>query len=125
MTRGRSAMLMLIACFLLAAPSRDQQSIESSENSKHSPVIGQSGSLIVWPHSPRQSRRATFSRFTQWRNRLKTVLKETKPKIIESCDFGSAILRGRLTISAAIELVDCHLPRAHLFAVDRSDRSNQ
>jgi hypothetical protein len=109
MTRGRSAMLMLITCILLVAPSGGPQSTESSDNSTHALITGHSGTLIVWPHSPRQSGRATFSRFTPWRNRLKTVLKETKPEIVESCDFGSAILPGRLVISEAIELVDCHL----------------
>jgi hypothetical protein len=108
MTCGRSAMLMLIACILLAAPSRSPQSNESSEKSTHPLISGQSGPLIIWPHSDQKPRRATFSRFSPWRYRLKTVLKETKPKIIEACDFGSLILRGRLFTSQAIELVDCH-----------------
>jgi hypothetical protein len=105
---GRSAMLTLIACFLLAAFSHGPQSTQLSESSEQPLVSGHAGLSTVCPHAPQRSRRATFSRFTPWRNRLKTVLKETELKIIEACNFGSSILRGRLITSDVVELVVCH-----------------
>jgi len=106
---GRSAILMLMACISLGAHTRGSQSPESSADPIHAVIAGHTGLSIDWPHSPRLAHGATLSRFTPWRNRLKTVLQETAPKLFEECDFGFAVLPYRLIISAAVERVSCPL----------------
>jgi hypothetical protein len=107
---GRSAMLMLIACLVLGAPSRGSQIIEVPAERLDSLIAGHSGASIDWPHSPRPSREATLAQFSPWKTRIKIVLGETKQRVTEECDLGPAMLSGRFFTSATVELPSCPLP---------------
>ena len=110
MTCGRSAMLMLTACILPAAHTRGSQMTGPAAISIHRLITGPSVPSIAWPNSPRWLGRATFSGFTPWRGRLKSVIEQAKPKMSEACEIGSANLPSQLIPTTAVDLVDCHSP---------------
>jgi hypothetical protein len=107
---GRSAMLVLIACTLLGASSRASQITDDSTERVHSVITGRTGTLMIWPDSSRPCRGATLSQFTPWKTRLKSVLEETKQRIVEECDLGPALISGHIFTSGTVELLSCPLP---------------
>ena len=118
MTCSRSAILMLTACIVLAAAAHTSQSTESPADKTQLFVSGHTGISIVGPHSSLLPRGATLSRFTPWRTRLKSVLPETDPKIVEECDCGSAFLPDRPITSALGEPASCPFTTRAPLAVD-------
>jgi hypothetical protein len=110
MTCRRSAILMLIACMLLGAPSHGSQVAGYPANRVYSLITGHVGASMVPPSSHQPARGATLSQFSPWKTRLKTVLEETKQRIIEERDLGLAIQSGHLFSSATVDLVCCPLP---------------
>lgn len=106
----RSAILTLIACILLGAPTRASQSAEFPADPIRPLISGHSSSSIVWCNSPRLPHGATFARFNAWKTRLKSVLKETNQKIIQECQFGPAILPDRLPSLVSADLFSCPSP---------------
>ena len=107
---GRSAMLTLIACMLVRAPSRGSQITELPAERLDTLIAGHSGTFIVWPDSHRPSRGATLSQFIPWKTRIKSVLEKTKPRFSEECDLGPAMLSGQFFTSGTVELLHCPLP---------------
>jgi hypothetical protein len=107
---GRSAMLMLIACIMLGASSHGSRITSNPAERVQYQMTAHAGTSTVWLQSPRLPRGATLSHFTPWKTRIKSVLEETKPRVIEECDLGPAILSGRFFSSATVELVRCPLP---------------
>jgi hypothetical protein len=109
MIRGRSAMLMLMACVLQVAPSRGSHFKNLLAKPVHSLIAVRSATSIGWPDSHRASRGATLSQFNPWKTRVKIVLVETKPRVNEECDLGPAILAGQNFDAGTFELVSCPL----------------
>ena len=104
---GRSAISMLFACILLAAPACVLQSSETKPERIHSLARVHSVHGIVWSQLSRLPHGATYSRFTPWRSRKKGVLQEVNPKINEDSSFGSPILPNRFITCAILEPVSC------------------
>jgi hypothetical protein len=104
---GRSAISMLFACSLFAAPTFNTHSTETRAERVHPLITAGTEPSIIQPQSPRSCLGATLARFTPWRTRLKSVLQETNPKIDEECSFGSAILPDRFITSATFEPASC------------------
>jgi hypothetical protein len=110
MTWARSALLMLIACMLLGPSSRGSEHTGYPADRAHSLMTGGSEALVGWldVHSP--SRRVTLSQFTPWKTRIKSVLEETKQRVIEEFDLGPIILSGQLFTSGSVDRTFCLLP---------------
>ncbi len=107
---GRSAVLTLIIYMLLGAPSRGAQISDDPAGRGRSHFAMHSGALTGWSDSPQQSRGATLSQFTPWKTRIKSVLEETKHRVIDECDLGPAMLSGQFFASRTDELPSCPLP---------------
>ena len=104
---GRSAISMLFACILLAAPACVLQSSETKPGANALAGSSALGDGIVWSQLSRLPQGATYSRFTPWRSQKKGVLQEVNPKINEDCSFGSPILPNRFITCAILEPVSC------------------
>jgi hypothetical protein len=104
---GRSAMLTLIACMVVGAPSRGSQITAFQADRLDSLIAGHFVPVIGWPDSSRLLRGATLSQFTPWKTRIKSVLEETKQRFTEECDLGPAMLSGRFFKSASFRLPSC------------------
>jgi hypothetical protein len=91
MFRGRSAILMLVMCLMLAPHSRglqagvmDQDRIDAGVSSYISPSSG-------WLTCHRLPRRAaTVSQFAPWKSRIKTVIEERVYEVVDESDLGPA-----------------------------------
>jgi hypothetical protein len=105
MTNSRSAALTLIACFAVCGPTRGSQITGSTVDRAVIVVSQHSGSETGLVRNDRTSRASTYSRFTPWRTRQKSVLKESDYEIVEERLFGRAILPCRLIMSARVDLV--------------------
>jgi len=104
MNQVRSAILMLIAGFLLGAPSRGSETASVRSDPILSRTVQSEKSAVVSGHSPLPARRATVSAFTPWKTRIKSVLGETYQRVIDETDFGPAIPPGQLLTSVMFEL---------------------
>ena len=65
---------------------------------------------MVWPDLPRPSRGRTLSQFTPWKSRIKSVLEETKQRLIEEYDLGPGIVFVELLSSGTLEPMSSPLP---------------
>jgi hypothetical protein len=83
----RSAIVVLIAGFLVASFAADTRAVKN--RSKHDP-IHVTGATHQRALSPSPSRPFSVSIQSQWRSRLKSVLDETDPRILEESDLGPA-----------------------------------
>ena len=110
MIDSRSAMLVLIACILVGAPSSGSTISDHSNDRAASRTTANLASYACGLHSSLPARPATLSRFTPWRTRIKSVLAETYQRIIDEGDLGVAILPGHLCSFATRELVSRPLP---------------
>ena len=119
MIRGRSAILMLIACVLLGGTSRGSQTSIAPTEQGRSGIDAASEALATFSHFHGSPRRAAFSPFSPWRTRLKSVLEQTKPRFLDDCDLGPVILSGQLFGWRAAELLSCptsHAPTSALLS---------
>ena len=101
----RSAISMLIAFILAAVSAHGASGTESSSAPVHPSVSKLS---IMGAHSSRTPCRAALSRFSPWRNRIKSVLPETYREINDESDFGSAILLDQVVTFMVAERASCH-----------------
>src|SRR5262245_9310716 len=102
----RSAMVILVACIFItpaARPSHIPESAPKTVIQVHS--IGEPKSLIGGLPLSRPCPSTSLATFTPWRHRLKTVLEETDPRIIEESDLGPAIPPSQLIPFLPFELV--------------------
>ena len=106
---GRTALLMLAACVLFkGAPSASQTSRFPADRT-HSVIVARSEPSSVCQCVGRPASGAVFSRFTPWKSRIKSVLEESNPKIIEEHDLGPAIVPSRCFILGTFLSVSCTL----------------
>ena len=110
MIDGRSAILTLIACILLGAPSHGSRITDNPAYRAPSMRAGNSGSPAFGWYSSAPPRAGTLSHFTPWKTRIKSVLGETYERIIDEGDFGVAILPGQFDSLATLELVSFPVP---------------
>lgn len=83
-----SAILILIAGFLVASSTAGNRSIKDRAALDPSPIRHDCGKpKYDSPSIPRPSSVAIYS---PWRSRIKSVLEETSPRIIEESDLGPA-----------------------------------
>ena len=80
---------------------------------RHRAYPGQSvlaGPSVNWAHLARPLGRSAVSRFTPWKNRIKSVLEEPNDKLIEERDLGPVVLPGQRFILGTYDLDICTLP---------------
>ena len=104
MNRSRSALLMLITCFLLCPPLQGSQGTGASGERHHGRITCQSVSSMGWLDSYRPARRANLSQFTPWKSRLKTVLAEAVHEFVDERDLGPAVPPDGFVTPTVIEL---------------------
>jgi hypothetical protein len=107
---GRSALMMLATCTLFGCASCGSQFEHPPADRLHSTNVDHSEPSSVWPHIVQPGSRPAISCFTPWKSRIKSVLEETDPKVIEERDLGPVIVPGHRLILGTFLCAVCPLP---------------
>jgi hypothetical protein len=107
---GRPALLMLASCILLSGAWCASQTGRFPAVRTHSAIETPSGLSSVCQCATRPGNGTVISRFTVWKSRIKSVLEESNPKIIDERDLGPAIVPGQCFVLGTLLSVICTLP---------------
>jgi hypothetical protein len=104
-TAAASLMVWMMLCSQAGAPQQSDPRTGSSE-AELALRAGSSTALIPLAHL---SRASSMSAFAPWRSRIKSVLEETNPNVVDQFDLGPAALPQERPRCRSIELID-HRP---------------
>ena len=109
MHAGRTAMLTLLSCILVAPATHCLPSIEPPANRKLAVTAYPAQSSVGWLSS-RPPQATKFVQIVRWKARPKIVLGETDQKVVEEVDLGPALSLTRPVSFVPIASASCRVP---------------